>query len=969
MKKLVIAGVLAGLSLPLLAVTWSGDVLIGEGESVEITNDDIAAIETDVTSVSLGAGSTVTFSGDGHLALSAPVSGTGTFKSTGGGTLVLLGDNSGLVSPGHFEFVNSLGVVSNEFGLGCAQTGATQVHIDNSAKGTTGDAVRKSYSLRFGSATGWITNHVDIAFDTFMNIGSETISEHLVMDATLRWQTNAALDELYFKGNTEFVSGGISTRVATSTVKHIYPKPMTGHSEPTLRFSGTSVADVLYWFDRGVKTYFNESPSFPNDMFTDDSLYGGAYVCERANAFPNKIWGPTANSYLDLGGCDQTVQGINFTYGATCVNLSKADYSTLTSETAAKLSVTTKQTAANALTWGLKVTGMAGLEKKGGDAIVMVKMVSDTKGELKVAGGSLEFRDGAGWDDGTVVVDGGTLIVSSGKSMTSGKVTLTVSGTGCLKIADNITLAVKSATFGSGEQAVSLEKGETYSIADLKELGLGNYVQAADGATDKSGQIEVFEDSEWHGWPTEPGQKVVIPKSMSITVTDADAALVAQCASIKMNMDSSLTFAGLTEPLTLGMPVTAASTTSIGIKDGSYVVITGDNRAYLGSTVIDAQSTVIVSNRYGLGCLATQPCVVAKDGILKFGGDGLTNDVPITADVEGGSPSRQFQINLDDGTFVQNGAYVCGRGTTITLGDAVFNSTVEASGLSPTFIVMEPHSLTFNGKVLWGGGYLAFAGSSGKIYFNHANDNTWNRIYAYASNAKVVCGCTNAIRTANDTGFYGVMPKRAQDHSGYLDLNGYDQAIPTVAIGETKVWAADEFYSITSAVPAALKISPTDDTELPLRFCGAAGLQYSGAGTYRLAYQLSQTKGDLVVSSGTLVLQKNAGWCGTNVTVTGGTLRVTPGESDVGGRAFGGRKSQTRIVISGTGTLQLDQGVLTDALSITSGGVTYRDFGPYGSSEAREAGLVDAEHVIPGLTGLGLIRLHEEKRGLAIIFR
>ena len=79
-------------------ITIDGEVTVGDSEG--------AAALAAATGLVLKEGAVLTYTATTDLALSANVSGTGTFKADGSGTVTLSGDNEGLVSPGHFDFKN-----------------------------------------------------------------------------------------------------------------------------------------------------------------------------------------------------------------------------------------------------------------------------------------------------------------------------------------------------------------------------------------------------------------------------------------------------------------------------------------------------------------------------------------------------------------------------------------------------------------------------------------------------------------------------------------------------------------------------------------------------------------------------------------------------------------------------------------------------------------------------------------------
>ena len=847
------------------------------------------------------------------LDLKATLSGPGVFAATGAGRLTLLGDNSGLVAPGCFAFTNTLCVVSNEFGLGSSATAPMLLHIDNA----TVAANRTAYSPRFGSETGVFTNHVAIHFDTLFNLGSESMSERLVQDGDLHWiPKNTALNELKMKGNFEMIHGKFDVD------QHFYTGAASGYSgTPTWTFSGDSEMNIrLYIFGSGNEWFFNSA-----GRLYASQLCSGTYHFCREQAFDNTMSpAPYPGSVYDLGGFDQVVGGVNFPqYGSTCISPGSTSFATVTSAEPAMLSRRVKQT--SNLTYGFKFTGKAGFQKDFADDVVFVNHISDSMGELKVTAGSLTLDQDAGWSDGTVTVTGGRLVCNSVNSMNSGKTALTVTG-GSIVIPDGRVIYVAAATFGETE----LDFGR-YTVAALRER-FGDLVGLPDGATG-TGVLEVVASSEWAGWPEEPGQDVIIPLNARVVVTDADAAKVSAVRSITLLPSASLVFSNVSKRVDLQADVSDNGNAKITLVKGAYVILDGDNSNYVGKTTVDAMSTLIVSNRYGLGTSATPAVAVENGGVLLFGGNGLTNDVPLKT-----FGDRQFQVDpVNDGAFVQNGTLDVGNGPTITLGDAEINGLYQNSGGgSMTTVVKAGHRLLLNGKVNCVGYFMFGTTGGGTVVFGpELNMSAAGRYYDSAGIYPFVCERENVLTVGNgeENGFLNIDASATE--VGSLDLNGFDQEIPYITFITGQTAGKKTFYPVKSDTPATLRFLQSGADELvgALKFMGQASFEYAGQGKYTFRNIVSTSKGTLTVSSGTVELADGAGWTG-DINVTGGKLILS---------SFYSAGADTTITVSGDGELNIPEGCKIPARRLVAGGRTIDVTGRYPVSELQ----------IPGVTGGG----------------
>ena len=140
-----------------------------------------------------------------------------------------------------------------------------------------------------------------------------------------------------------------------------------------------------------------------------------------------------------------------------------------------------------------------------------------------------------------------------------------------------------------------------------------------------------------------------------------------------------------------------------------------------------------------------------------------------------------------------------------------------------------------------------------------------------------------------------------------VDLNGYDQAIPSLvgnAYGKTE---HQQTLTVTSAVPATLTLSGVAKGAygVAVRFLDQVSLVKCGASTQTVGFATSTTAGTLTVNEGTFAFERGAKWTGGDITVNGGEILV---RADAVEDAFGtGRKGSPSLFINGSGRLNLPE--------------------------------------------------------------
>ena len=272
------------------------------------------------------------------------------------------------------------------------------------------------------------------------------------------------------------------------------------------------------------------------------------------------------------------------------------------------------------------------------------------------------------------------------------------------------------------------------------------------------------------------------------------------------------------------------------------------------------------------------------------------------------------------------------------------------------------------------------AASDGTLRLN-VSGNDWRTLRVLRGT--VCCGATNALARDGWVLFGRTDWTPGSGARGHtLDLGGYDQ----LTCGASTAWrfkAGSSTYNpanyavVKSDTPAVLTMSPTtaynsyeDALYGALKFSGHAGLRFAppsegGTNAFSIAYQVSDTKGTLEVTSGTLSFVRGAGWGGSsNVVVSGtGTLRIDAESTD---NAFGSNGGDTCLYLSENGKIDIPAGHVVVVSSVSFGGHYVRS-GTYGSAGSG----ADNERFASYFTsGGGMLRSRKSlKPGFVISFK
>lgn len=956
MKHVVMLGAAIVASTALAAVTFNGtgdwpessDVVISGAVTVDESHLREFESWTSVTfadkNAKLRLENTVT-----PTTLSAPVSGEGTFEVSGSAGLTITSDNSGLTGDGRFYIENSIINVANENALGSTKP----CRFYWGEKG----------SLSFTTTDGVLTNKVPITYDGVsatgyrIYLGSPTTSENVVQNAHFKALTGGSTQgqAVMFQNNFEFNKGTFGSDSANVDV---YCRALEG---ACVRFSGCTLGVQegrgIYLIGSGGQggTYHLAPKSMSMKRLAIGN--GVKVVCDKEDALrgTEELYFyviAEQSGYLDLNGFDQTVPSIKPQEKSSESN---AKYAVVHSESSATFTV---EASADASTM-LEFSGAASFRYRGTAVNTFARRVSNTTGTLYVTSGTQAFEYGAGWN-GDVTVDGGVLRISSANDLPNGTARLILSDQGKLDLRADVYVGSFNV---DGEE---LDPGD-YSKTTLAEAGYPNRIDG-DGVLHVQGTAR-----EWKGWKSARGGTAYVPADMTVTIADEDVEDVAAVNKIFFGLGSTVSCGNSTVPLALSARLSGSG--EFRIVDSAGVTILGDNSGLStpGAFYI-SNSPVVVSNEFGLGSAKTGTTTVywGDRGSLKFGCESgyFTNNVAIRYD---GTTATNYRIyfgsSSPDEYLVQNASFMhmsggTNKGRYLVLTNNVMFTAGEFGSESGTLYTR------YEGE-----GEYGVVGSA-SLSFKDANT-TWNlvgqgstchlaptsvvrpfkQLALISPGIRVICDGPNVL--GGETPIKFTLNETNPD---VLDLNGFDQELPKLLNQGESGYAI-----VTSSVPATVWLSGTADATNILRFDGSADVNYVGTGMLSFDGFVSPTTGKLEIGSGTCLFANNAGWGGTNIVISGGTLRIAKTAEDTVFAPSTKQEGVTLHVIGGD--LSLDDGVRV-VVHTVNGAEDLPGRGWYGGAAAQAKGLVDKDHVLPWISGSGLLRiLNVGPRGLMLLFK
>ena len=895
MNRLAICAVCAAFGLAAFAEglpTAVNGVITIEGAVTVSDAEGAAALEA-ATGLILNEGAVLTYTAANDLALSAAVSGTGTFKADGSGKVTLSGDNEGLVAPGHFDFKNCYVAVAHQHGLGSTDTAAAVFF-------------GRRRQITFDDGSNYFTNNV--ALDIKLSeekytdpaatessgcpyIGSEASDKFFVQNADLSARNGAS--GFYFKNNFRMISG-------------TFTKSGTGY----LRKEGTGEI----WFDEGCKVslngksiiYFSNlhigAEEFKCESLATDSTRN--ITMERDYTLADTLTftpyaqngGPTANPYYNLNGHNQNIAYLDASstpqYG-TIGSVTPCVLKTVSTKTIEKYAPVFFQGAVSfwqdcALTQTLKAK-------------------NTSTGFLKVTNGTLILDGTGGWAGMDITVGGtGTLDCRSVNSFVDGGHNLVVEDTGKLIVGADVTLQVATARFGS----VTLDPQTTYSVADIQALIGGETVTIEGEGTIQTAAKSI--PGTWEGWPeVGTATKVQVPDGSVAAITDADVEKVSALEEIETGTD--VTIPVQTTSKTLVIKANISGGAILSASNVQPVVLTGDNSGLFspGGFVFE-ESQCVVSNEHALGGAKSAPATfkygktMAADRLVFGCTDGVfTNRAPIKIVFSQGTPSL-YLGSSSLGEFVYQAADL-----------KVTNDGILNFYFQNNFMFIDGES-TFGDTyvrsndgthALWGcdGDAVCHWGGQQIIYSNRIRigGKSWAATTGLSPDAERNVTFTRDCCLGPDC----VICPYANGNGGnnWFDFNGTTQEVRTI---RQNAYNGANLSRLYSKDPALVKTVGTlkNAAKMGMVFAGALSYWHDSTDTNRYDYAKSTSTGDLTVSKGEVEFMGGAGWSGKNVTVKdGGSLVFSSVKSLEGGTHYLTVEPGGRLTVAADVTLKVQE--------------------------------------------------------------
>ncbi|MBR2838759.1 MAG: hypothetical protein IKE55_08250 [Kiritimatiellae bacterium] len=415
----------------------AGDVVVPKNAAVVVTAADLPII-SNVTSLTLGNASTVSFPNLGSMDIRFPIAGRGTVSFADSDEVVIFSDNSGLVSPGHFEFARTHVCVSNRFGLGSSATAACMFYTD------AGSANAKR--LRFKGPAA--TNDVAVVFDHGMSFGADDPEIPMFVQ-------NADIEQTAGDYNAGIYLTPISPITFNAAIRLssvVTPQDNVMRFAATSSLMGHNGTLLIYGPNPNKKLYLdaampaNTLISNLGFQYNYDIYVGADYAIDLktdAGQVGNGDFWVIDGAKVHLDGHPIRIGSV--TYQAA--NLWKTgDHVEFNSETPTTLYINSIHNYTERSYYhAMKLTGAVSLDYSSKITKQYIgRGYNDTTGSLTVRGGNLYMDYGSYWGGTNVTITGGTLHIGASAATNNvtgvgtffnSKATLSVEGTGALDIA------------------------------------------------------------------------------------------------------------------------------------------------------------------------------------------------------------------------------------------------------------------------------------------------------------------------------------------------------------------------------------------------------------------------------------------------------------------------------------------------------------------------------------------------------
>lgn len=363
-------------------------VVVPDGLEVEITDADIEKVQA-LSEIRAGLNTRILCrTTRSPLILPLSISGDVTFDARDCGTVVLAGDNSGIVMPGGFFFSNTTVVVSNRFGLGGALTGAAHFY-------PAAPLTENRSTLTFGGDA--VTNDVKLVFHHGAYFGYEDPSVRFVQNADLTQfdgSSASTVRRAYVIGDFTVASGRLMDVYCTH-------QPAEGH----FRIEEGAKLKANGNFGNG---YYHIAGEIVGELAIEQGMR--RFIFERENTLNVNSCrfydGSEKKLFFDLNGYDQAMPRVlGNQYGTTqyqqCFDVTSATPATLTLDAGPKMNSGA----------AIRCLDQASLTYSGASTQTIGFATSTTAGSLTINSGAIAFERGAKWLSPNVTVNGGALIV------------------------------------------------------------------------------------------------------------------------------------------------------------------------------------------------------------------------------------------------------------------------------------------------------------------------------------------------------------------------------------------------------------------------------------------------------------------------------------------------------------------------------------------------------------------------------
>jgi hypothetical protein len=348
--------------------------------------------------------------------LKASFSGDVTFDARDCGTVVLAGDNSGIIAPAGFVFSNTTVVVSNRFGLGGALTGPAHFY-------PAAPLAENRSQLSFGGEA--LTNDVKLVFHYGAHVGYSDPQAQFVQNADVEQFNGGSADR-----QRVYIVGDFT--IAAPHVMNVFA--VHQQAEGIMRIEEGAKLKANGNFGNG---YYYIYGDVSGSLAIEQGMRRFIFYRENALSVGDCRFydGSEKKFFFDLNGYNQTMpRVIGNQYGTTpyqqCFDVTSPVPATLTLN--GKAGVNSGA--------AIRCLDQASLAYSGASTQTIGFATSTTSGSLTINSGAIAFERNAKWHSPVVTVNGGSLIVRPSASTNTfgvGRATETslfVNGTGRLEL-------------------------------------------------------------------------------------------------------------------------------------------------------------------------------------------------------------------------------------------------------------------------------------------------------------------------------------------------------------------------------------------------------------------------------------------------------------------------------------------------------------------------------------------------------